>query len=298
MATTPGPLPKVGFVGVGQQGAPIAQRIIAAGYPTSLWARRPPSLAPFAGGPAVVVSSLAELGEAADILGVCVVSDEDVRSVLLGSDGALATMATGSLVVIHSTVHPDTCRRVAEVAHHGGVNVVDAPVSGGPAVAAAGRLLVLLGGTTEDAEGVRPLLATFGDPVVHLGPLGSGQLAKVINNALMVAQLGLADDALRIGAALDLDPVALGDALTRGSGASAALDVRRRLGESLARFPAGALLRKDADILASVAAPSSIELGALGSAAEATLGTLGVPRTPPSTGPAEARYARPVRPDA
>jgi 3-hydroxyisobutyrate dehydrogenase len=285
MSTPPATLPRIGFVGVGQQGAPIAHRIIAAGYPTTLWARRAASLTPFADTGAAVAPSLGQLGRAADVLGVCVVNDEDVRSVLLGPDGALAAMAVDSVVAIHSTVHPATCRQVAEAAADVGVSVVDAPVSGGPAVAAAGRLLVLVGGTATAAERVRPLLATFGDPVLHLGPLGSGQLAKVINNALMVAQLGLADDALRIGVGLDLDPVVLGSALAHGSGASAALDVRRRLGDGLTRFPAGALLRKDADILASVAQASSIDPGALALAAEATLATLGVPGTPPSIEP-------------
>jgi 3-hydroxyisobutyrate dehydrogenase-like beta-hydroxyacid dehydrogenase len=282
MTDLPAEPPRVGFVGLGKQGAPIAHRIIAAGYPTTLWARRDESLEPFRTTEAATVSSPAALGAASDILGVCVVDDDDVRAVLLGPGGALARLREGAIVAIHSTVHPATCQEVADAARVEGVAVVDAPVSGGPAVAAAGRLLVLVGGTDEDAERVRPVLTTFGDPVIHLGPLGSGQLAKVINNALMVAQLGLADDALRVGAALHLDPTALGTALSHGSGASTALDVRRRLTDGLGQFPAGALLRKDADILRSVTEAPPVDLGALGGGPERTLAVLGFPGGPPA----------------
>jgi len=115
---------------------------------------------------------------------------------------------------------------------------------------------------------------TFGDPVVHLGPLGSGQLAKLINNALMTAQLGLADDALRLGAGLGMDAAALADALSHGSGNSFSLGVRRRMGSGLAHFPATGLLRKDLDILTAVGTGAAVDLGALGAAAEAVLGRL------------------------
>ena len=263
---------RVGFVGLGDQGGPIARRIVDAGFPMTLWARRAASLESFAKTPAETVETLRELGEASDLIGVCVVNDADVRAVLLEPDGVLAGMEPGGIIVIHSTVDPRTCREVADAARAREVAVIDAPVSGGGRVAAAGNLLVFVGGEAADVERARPVLATFGDPVVRLGPLGSGQLAKLINNALMTAHLGLADDALRVGEALGLDPVALGEVLTQGSGSSFSLGVRRRMTDGLARFPARGLLRKDVDILASVAGDAGAELGALGLAAEAALG--------------------------
>jgi 3-hydroxyisobutyrate dehydrogenase-like beta-hydroxyacid dehydrogenase len=151
------------------------------------------------------------------------------------------------------------------------VAVIDAPVSGGGQAAAAGKLLVLVGGADRDVERARPVLSTFGEPVVHLGRLGSGQLAKLINNALMTAQLGLADDALRLGASMQLDRTALAEALTHGSGASFSLGVRARMGDDISHFP-GDLLRKDMAILDSVAGHE--QLGALGAAADATLARL------------------------
>jgi 3-hydroxyisobutyrate dehydrogenase len=268
---------RVGFVGLGDQGGPIARRIVDAGFPMTLWARRTASLESFATTPAATAETLRELGEASDLVGVCVVNDDDVRAVLLEPDGVLAGMKPGGIIAVHSTVHPRTCQDVADAARAREVAVIDAPVSGGGRVAAAGNLLVLVGGEPADVERARPVLATFGDPVVRLGPLGSGQLAKLINNALMTAHLGLADDALRVGGSLGLDPDALAEALTQGSGASFSLGVRWRMPDGLARFPAHGLLRKDVDILASVAAEAGAQLGTLGVAAEAALGRLGEP---------------------
>ncbi|MGA7420318.1 MAG: NAD(P)-dependent oxidoreductase [Acidimicrobiales bacterium] len=261
--------PRVGFVGLGSQGGPMARRIVEAGFATTLWARRPESLEPLATQTATA-GSLVELGRVSDLVAVCVVNDDDVRSVLLGPDGILAGMGEGGLVAIHSTVHPETCRQVADSARPLGISVIDAPVSGGGRAAAAGNLLVLVGGDVADLQRARPVLSTYGNPVVHLGPLGSGQVAKLINNALMTAQLGLADDALRVGAALELDAGALAEALAHGSGASFSLGVRSQM--PLSQFPAGDLLRKDVDILASVAGSGGTDLGALRAAAEAALG--------------------------
>jgi 3-hydroxyisobutyrate dehydrogenase len=274
---------RVGFVGLGDQGGPMARRIVDAGFATTVWARRPASLEPFASTPATTAASLAELGQASDLVGVCVVNDEDVRAVLLGPEGVVAGMDQGGIVAIHSTVHPDTCLEVADAARGRGVAVIDAPVSGGGQAAAAGKVLVLVGGADADVERARPVLATYGDPVVHLGPLGSGQVAKLINNALMTAHLGLADDALRVGAALRLDAAALAEALSHGSGVSFSLGVRSRMATGLTHFPAGGLLRKDIDILASVATNDGTDLGALGAAAEATLNLLGYPQHRPES---------------
>jgi 3-hydroxyisobutyrate dehydrogenase len=265
---------RVGFVGIGDQGGPMARRIVDAGFATTVWARRPASVEPFASTPATIAASPVELGRASDLVGVCVVNDADVRAVLLGPDGVLAGMGPGSIIAIHSTVHPQTCQEVAQAARSAGVSVIDAPVSGGGRAAAAGQVLVMVGGEDADVERARPVLVTFGDPVVHLGPLGSGQLAKLINNALMTAHLGLADDALRLGVGLGIDEAALAEALTRGSGASFSLGVRQRMPDGLAHFPAGGLLRKDLDILTAVAEQSGLDLSALGRAAEAVLGRI------------------------
>src|SRR4051794_8114267 len=156
---------RVGFVGLGSQGGPMARRIVEAGYPTTLWARRPASLEPFADTAAATAASPAELGAASDVLGVCVVDDAGVDEVLRGPDGALAAMADGAVVIVHSTVHPETCVRLQDDFPH--LRLVDAPVSGGGQKAADGELLVMVGGPTDVVERCRPVLETFGDPVLH-----------------------------------------------------------------------------------------------------------------------------------
>jgi 3-hydroxyisobutyrate dehydrogenase len=249
---------RAGFIGLGSQGGPMARRIVEEGFPLSLWARRPESLAPYADTAATVVASPAELGAASDVVGICVVADADVEDVVLRDDGVVAGMAPGGIVVIHSTIHPDTCRRVADVVAERGISVVDAPVSGGGAVAAARKLLVMVGGADDDVARCRPVLKTFGDPVIHLGPLGSGQVAKVMNNFLFTAQLGVALDTFRFADDLGVDPAALAQVLAHGSGGSKAATILAGTSFDLTGIAttAAGLLRKDVGIALDVARAS------------------------------------------
>jgi 3-hydroxyisobutyrate dehydrogenase-like beta-hydroxyacid dehydrogenase len=209
-------VPSVGFIGVGSQGSPIAHRIIGAGFPTSLWARRPEALDPF-GATATRAQNPADLAGRSEVIGICVWDDDDVEEVILGPSGVLEGARPGTVVAVHSTVAPSTVHRLAARAQAGLVRVVDAPVSGGPAVAATGELLVMVGGDTDAVATCRPVFESFGRPVVHLGPLGSGLLAKLVNNTLLAAQIALATDALELGAAFGLEAEPLGLALAHGS---------------------------------------------------------------------------------
>jgi len=129
------------------------------------------------------------------------------------------------VVAIHSTTQPATCRALADVGRELRVAVIDAPVSGGRDGALAGTLVVAVAGDEEAARRCRPVFATFSDEVVHLGPVGSAQFAKLVNNALLAANLSLADDALTLGAVLGIRPEALAQVLRRGTGRSYGLDV-------------------------------------------------------------------------
>jgi hypothetical protein len=115
---------RVGFIGLGSQGAPMARRINEGGFDLTLWARRPASLGPFAGTPAKIASTPSELGATSDLVCVCVVGDDDVREVLNGDAGVLAGMRPGGIVAIHSTIHPVTCRVISETAAGHGVSVI------------------------------------------------------------------------------------------------------------------------------------------------------------------------------
>lgn len=241
---------RVGFVGLGSQGGPMARRIIEDGFPTTLWARRPESLVPYEGTGASFATDRRALGMASDVLCLCVIGDADVDEVLRGADGALATMESGGIVVIHSTVHPDTCRRLQSDFPH--LRVVDAPVSGGGHMAAAKALSVMVGGEVADVQRCRPVLDSFANPLVHLGGLGAGQAAKLLNNALFSAHLGLAASAFSLADRLGVDKDALTAVLSSGSGRSYGADVIAGSGHSLAVMAdlAGQLLAKDVRILA------------------------------------------------
>jgi 3-hydroxyisobutyrate dehydrogenase-like beta-hydroxyacid dehydrogenase len=271
---------RTGFIGLGSQGAPMARRIIEAGYPVTMWARRQATLEPFAGTGAKTAGTPADLAAASDVVGVCVTGDADVEQVLTGPDGVLAGAGEGAVIAVHSTVHPDTCKRLAAAASDRGAHLIDAPVSGGGPAAAAGRLLVMAGGEQEAVERARPVLATFGDPIVHLGPLGAGLVAKLLNNLLFTAHLGMAASLLSLGESLAVDPARLAEVIKHGSGNSFALERVALVGGKLDVMAqvAGPLLQKDVRLLAEVAASAGVAPGTVLTAADDALGLLGFNR--------------------
>ncbi len=111
----------------------------------------------------------------------------------------LAGLKPGGVIAMHSTVHPETCHRLAEKAAAQGVSVIDAPVSGGAPAVAEGRLLVMVGGDADVVERCRPVFESYADPIVHLGELGSGQITKLLNNLLFTANLATAASTLALG---------------------------------------------------------------------------------------------------
>ncbi len=264
---------RVGFIGLGSQGGPMARRIAEGGFETTLWARRQASLEPYADTPAKTASSPAELAAASDLVCLCVVGDDDVREVLHGESGVLAGLSEGGIIAIHSTVHPDTCREIAESAAAQGVSVIDAPVSGGAPAVEQGTLLVMVGGDENVAERCRPVFATYADPIVYLGPLGSGQNAKILNNLLFSANLGSAISTLELGESLGIPRDKLVEVANRGSATSKALNSIAVFGGTLEGLApiAGALLQKDVRHAASLAAAASAAEGAVFTAADAAL---------------------------
>ncbi|MGW3285837.1 NAD(P)-dependent oxidoreductase [Streptomyces sp. NPDC001002] len=275
---------RVGFIGLGSQGGPMARRIVDAGYETTLWARRPATLVPFAGTPAKRASSPAELAAASDLVCVCVVDDADVEEILTGEHGVLAGLRKGGVVAVHSTVHPDTCRRLADRARTHGVTLIDAPVSGGGPAAAEGRLVVMAGGEPGTVAYCRPVFETYADPVVHMGPLGTGQLAKLLNNVLFTANLATAADTLALGRDLAVDAGALAQVVAHGSGASFALTRIASAGGTLDRIAAhaGPLLRKDVRLVTDVAEAAGARPDVVTAAANAALDLMNQGRSPVS----------------
>jgi 3-hydroxyisobutyrate dehydrogenase len=217
---------KYGFIGLGDQGAPIARRMTDAGLPMVLWARRPASLEPFAETPAERADSIKDLARRVNYVGICVVDDNQVREVF---DQLIPHLRPGSTIVIHSTVSPALCRALAAEASARALNLMDAPVSGGSPAAVVGKLTVMVGGDGPTVEVVRPVLETFSNLIIHLGEVGAGQHAKLINNALLAANMGLAHHALAAAEALSLGRAAFVELINSSSGRSFGFEVRARL---------------------------------------------------------------------
>jgi len=272
---------RAGFIGLGSQGAPMARRIAEAGFPLTLWARRPASLEPFAGTAAKTAGTPAELAADSDVIGLCVRDGDDVEQVTSGEDGLLAGVTPGAVIAVHSTVHPDTVLALAARAAEKGAFVVDAPVSGGQPAASAGRLLVMAGGEREHVERARPVFSAYGDPVVHLGPLGAGQVTKLLNNTLFTAHLAVGASLLTLGRELNVDPGGLATVIAHGSGESFALARLADAGGTLDRIGghAGSLLAKDVRLTVAVAEAAGIPVDVpVVAAADAALAMMNVAR--------------------
>ncbi|WP_314173724.1 NAD(P)-dependent oxidoreductase [Streptomyces winkii] len=214
--------PAVGFIGLGDQGAPIAQALAQGGYPLHVWARRPESLKVLVDYPYTAKATIAELAAASDVVGLCLSQDSDNIEVAVRG-GLLENMRHGAVLVNHGTGLPQAAQELAQLAAPYGIEVVDAPVSGGHAVAVARRLTTIVGGDQQVVERVTPIFATFSSSVIHVGPIGAGQYGKLFNNALMMMNHKNVVDMLRLAQALGLPLPSLLEVVRSGSATSFAL---------------------------------------------------------------------------
>lgn len=197
---------RVGYIGLGDMGGAMASNLAPKGFDTRVYDLEPARMEELAAGGAKPASSCREVGEHAEVLSVCVPGDPHVAVALLGKDGALAAMAAGSVVAIHSTVQPRTVERMAEAAREYRVDVIDVCVTGGRAVAEKGELTLLIGGESETFERVRPVLEAYGTTLLHAGPLGSGAKLKLAVNLLTYVNWAAAAESYRLAKASGLDP--------------------------------------------------------------------------------------------
>jgi 3-hydroxyisobutyrate dehydrogenase len=175
---------RVGFIGLGRIGKPMAQRLVRGGLDTIVYDLRAEARQELAAYGARAASSCTEVAAGADVIGVCVRDDDDVRRVTQGPDGVIAAAPAGAVIALHSTILPSTVREVAGVATARGIGVVDAPITGGSVGAEAGTLTYMVGGDAALVERCRPVFATSAGKVVHTGALGSGAATKLCNNLI------------------------------------------------------------------------------------------------------------------
>ena len=262
---------RIGFVGAGRMGAPMVSQLVGAGHQVRALGRTDEKRAAVAALGATPVENTDGVTDGADVVVVCVFTDVQVREV---AADLIAAMPRGSVLVLHTTGSPRTAETLTADAAARGVDVVDAPVSGGPHDIAAGRVTLWVGGTDQAVERARPALSVYGDPVLHVGPIGSGQKVKLVNNTLFAAQIGLVAEAARLGESLGVDESALLVALPHGSGASKAMGNIARAG-STARFigAVGEFIGKDVAVVRTTVAELGADLGRLDDLVNAGLGT-------------------------
>ena len=262
---------KVGFVGAGRMGTPMVRRLADAGHDVTALGRAVEKRSAITELGARPVAGLADVACDADAVVVCVFTDEQVRQVCL-DDGLLDAMPSGSVLVLHTTGSPRTAEALAERGRAAGVAVVDAPVSGGPHDIAAGTVTVFAGGDEDAVQTVRPLLSSYAEPVLHVGPTGSGQLVKLVNNTLFAAQIGIVAEAVRLAERLGVEESTLLAALPHGSGTSRALTLISAAG-SADRFisAVGEFIGKDVAVVRATVAELGGGLGLLDDVVDAGL---------------------------
>ena len=217
--------PHLGFIGLGQIGAPMAKRWCDQPGGLSVFDVVDAATAPFAAAGAHVAISPAGVAERATVISLMVRDDAQVRSVVSGSDGILATASAGTVVIIHSTVEADTPAEIAALCAPHGVAVLDAPVSGGAMGAHEGTLALMVGGDAEAVALAAPALERLGTLVAHLGPIGAGTRTKLARNLITFASYAAVGEASRLAEAAGVDLAKLGevvrhsDRVTGGPGA-------------------------------------------------------------------------------
>ncbi len=220
------------FLGLGTMGAPMARHLASAGHRVTGWNRtlaRAEAWADQCSAQGLAVSlapSAAEAVTGAQVVLSCLGNDHDLAQVMLGEQGALAAMQPGALYVDHTTVSPAIARRLAEEADKLGLLALDAPVSGGQAGAENGKLSIMCGGSAEAMAAAKPVMQAYGSRMVHIGPAGTGQGAKAVNQVCIAGVLAGLSEGVALAQASGLDMDAVFAAISGGAAQSWQMDNR------------------------------------------------------------------------
>ena len=195
---------RAGFIGLGNQGKPIAANLVAAGFATTVFDLAPGPLAELVAAGAKAAASPREVAERSDVVCICVPEDRHVREVVSGPAGVLAGATRGAVIAIHSTILPETALALAEAATARGVEVLDACVTGGAARAAQKQLTFLVGGPEAALERARPVLAVSAEKIIHAGARGNGAKLKLCLNLVTYIQWAAAFESFALAKAVGL----------------------------------------------------------------------------------------------
>ena len=219
---------KIGFIGLGIMGKPMAKNLVKAGYDLTFYARRPEVVEEMEAEGATAVGSSKAVAEATDIVVTIVTADPEVREVVSGPEGVLEGASEGQLVVDMSTISPLTIQEIAGAAAEKEVRVMDAPVSGGDTGAIAGTLTIIAGGETEDFERCQGIFKAMGkeENIFHVGPVGVGQTVKIINQFIGGINIAAISEGLVLGIKAGADPEVMRQVIGVSSGNSTLFQLR------------------------------------------------------------------------
>lgn len=202
---------------MGLMGSPMALRLLAAGYPVTVWNRSAEKCGPAADAGANVVGTPAEVAMQSDLLLMCLTDAKAVEAVLFGPTGIASAAHTPDQVVDFSSIHPDTTKTLAaRLASATGTAWLDAPVSGGTPAAKTGSLTIMVGGHVEDFDAVQPVLNELAQNITHMGPTGSGQMTKLVNQVISGCTMVLVAEAVNLAERSGVDSSKLAQALSGG----------------------------------------------------------------------------------
>ena len=261
---------KVGVIGLGAMGAPMARRLLEGGHILTVFARRAEAMAPFVDAGARQASSPADVAAQSDVTISMVIDSRAVEEVALGARGIIEGARPGSTFVDHSTIDPDTTRTIASALAARDIAMLDAPVSGGSAVAEAGALSIMVGGDESVLERVRPVFECYARTIVHIGPSGAGQVAKACNQVCTIVNTLGAAEAMLLAERSGVDPEKVRQVLMTGFGASRMLDLQapKMIARDFDGKIQSRLHYKDIHIVLDMARALGIELPASATAAK------------------------------
>lgn len=260
----------VGVIGLGDMGAPMARNLLKGGHRVTVYARRPEQMKPIADLGARTASSPADVAASSEVTVVVVTDAAAVESVTLGANGIVAGALPATTVIDHSTIDPASARRISAALEARGIDMLDAPVSGGAAVAEQAALTIMVGGKKDAFDRCRPVLGCYGVHIVHVGPAGAGQIAKACNQiCTVVNMLGVAE-ALLLAERAGMDSAVIRDVIATGFGASRMLDVQspKMIARDFAGRIESRLHHKDIHIVLQMAQALGVSLPGTAAAAQ------------------------------
>ena len=208
---------RLGFIGLGLMGTAMSLRLLEKGWPLTVWNLEPDRVPPIVEAGANAAPSPAAVAEASDIVLICVLHTKAVEDCVFGADGIAKADVRGKILIDHSTADPNRTRDLAaRLRREKRMAWIDAPVSGGPVAARDGTMTVMAGGEADDIEAIRPLMADLTANFTHIGPNGAGQMAKVINQAIVGTNYVVMAEALALAEASGIDAACLPQCLAGG----------------------------------------------------------------------------------